>query len=114
MTAARKKTAPTKAAGTGRWKTGSKILLAALVIAVTIVLATERQQWPEAVREHQAAKTVYSLRDKAVTEARSLFAPAHKPLDITAKKKQAPEQGYSAKDRDSLENLLREEGVAKP
>jgi len=113
MPAQKKKAPQKKAAGAGRLKTGIKILLAALVIPAAFVLATDRGQWPEAVRDHQAAKTVYSLRDKALAEARGLFAPERAPLKITAEKKQKPEQGYTAKDRDSLEDLLREEGVAK-
>lgn len=112
MTAHKKKTTHKKAPESSRLKKGSKILLAALVILVGFVLVTDRKQLPESFRDHPAAKTVYSLRDRAVAEAHNLIA-SDKPLNITAEKKQKPEQGYTAKDRDSLEDLLREEGVAK-
>lgn len=113
MTAHKKKSSHKKPAESSRFKKGIKILLAAFVIMAVAVLATERKQLPESVRDHQAAKTVYSLRDKAVAEVRHLIKPENKPLSITAEKKQKPEPGYTEKDRDSLDELLREEGVAK-
>lgn len=113
MAARKKKSASPKTAETSRLKKGIKITLAAFVIMAVAVFATERKQLPLSVRDHQAAKTVYSLRDKAVAEVRNLVKTEHEPLSITAEKKQKPEPGYTEKDRDSLDDLLREEGVAK-
>jgi hypothetical protein len=113
MTAHKKKSSHKKTAESSRFKKGIKITLAAFVILAVAVFATERKQLPESLRDHQAAKTVYSLRDKAVAEMRDLVTTENKPLNITAEKKQKPEPGYTEKDRDSLDDLLREEGVAK-
>lgn len=114
MAAPRKKPSPKKQAANGRMKKGIKIVLAAFVIVAATVFATERGQLPESLRDLPAARTVYNLRDKAVAEGRALVKTEHKPLNITAGKKQNPEPGYTAKDRDSMDDLLREEGVAKP
>lgn len=113
MAAHKKKSSAKKPATNSRFKKGIKILLAAFALMAVAVFATDRKQLPAAVRDHQAAKAVYSLRDKAVAEVRDLTKREHKPLNITAEKKQKPEPGYTEKERDSLDDLLRAEGVAK-
>lgn len=113
MTAHKKKTSHKKQAESSRLKKGIKIFLLAFALIVAVLFATERKQLPESMRDHQAAKTVYSLRDKAVAEVRSLVKHDKKPLSITAPGKVKPEPGYTEKDRDSLEDLLREEGVTE-
>jgi len=113
MTAHKKKAPARKQTESTRFKKGIKIFLLAFVLLGIAVFATERRQLPESVRDHQAAKAVYGLRDKAVAEVRDLVKKDHAPLSITAIKKEKPEAGYTEKDRDSLDDLLREEGVAK-
>lgn|SRR5690606_15619726 len=114
MAATRKKSTKKTKSDSSRFKTGIKILFLLLVILGTAVLATERKQWPEKMRDHAAVKKIYTLRDEIITAikpADDKDGADSRPITVTAPKTQKPEPGYTEKERDSLENLMRKEGV---
>lgn len=114
MAATRKKSTKKTKSDSSRFKTGIKILCLLLAILVVAVLVTERKQWPENMRNHAAVKRIYSLRDDtlaAIKPADDKDGADSRPITVTAPKTQKAEPGYTEKERDSLESLMRAEGV---
>ncbi|MFN7114589.1 MAG: hypothetical protein ACK4PK_09575 [Alphaproteobacteria bacterium] len=118
MSARGKKSRPAKKGGTfGR-------ILLVLVLLVMLAAAgisfTERRDWPESLRNHDAVIAVYHTRDNMIEAVWSGKA-RKEPLPAKAKTEAKapinlrpaapkPEQGYSAKDRAKLEALIEKQG----
>jgi hypothetical protein len=116
MSARGKKGKPVKKGGAfGR-------IILVLALLVTLVAAgicfTERRDWPESLRNHDAVTAVYHARDnmieavwsdKAAKNPLPAKTEAKAPINLRPAAKK-PEQGYSAKDRAKLEALIEKEG----
>lgn len=92
------------------------VFLLVMTLFAGAVLAVERQQLPEAARDNSYVIELYALRDsvkKDVTNYINKKDSPKKPLSITpsAQKTDKKELGYSNKDRESMEALIREEGT---
>lgn len=92
------------------------IFLLVMTIFAGALLAVERQQLPQAAQDNSYVIEVYALRDsvkKSVTAYINKKDTPKKPLSITpsAQKTEKPELGYSNKDREGMEALIREEGT---
>lgn len=113
----------THAKKTKHVKKGGGLVRITLVLALLLTLAaagisfTERHDWPESLRDHEAVVLAYRTRDDMI---RAVWA--HKgdkeegvqqsekaPINIRPASKK-PEQGYSAGDRAKLEALIEKEG----
>lgn len=97
-----------------RFRTGIKILILLLALAIAAVWFTERKQWPETLRDHAAVKKIYAVRDEAIAAikpADDKDGADSKPIRINAPQTQKPEPGYTKEERGSLEDLMRKEGV---
>lgn len=100
-----------------------KFLLILAVLALGSAAAiglTERTDLPAAYRNHDSVIMVYNKRDSLMDTVRAKFK-TEKPLsgDLFKHTKEQinvrpaakkPEQGYSRKDRDQMQDLIREEG----
>ncbi|MDY0008330.1 MAG: hypothetical protein RBS08_01365 [Bdellovibrionales bacterium] len=122
MSSARKKKKPARTFGSSL----RRVLLALCLIAVSLAAAitfTERRQWPESLRNHDAVIMVYTTRNEMID---AIWRGDEKPMPIlpeqAAKKPQGkepisvrpapkkPEQGYNAQDRARMEALIEKEG----
>lgn len=96
------------------------IFLILVIGAAAAIGLTERAQLPADYRNHDAVIAVYNKRDNMIDAVRAkfktekplsgdLFRHTKEPMNIRPAAKK-PELGYSKKDRDQMQDLIREEG----
>jgi hypothetical protein len=99
---------------------GRIVLVLALLVTLAVagICFTERRDWPESLRNHDAVIWIYHTRDnmieavwsgKAAKDPLPVKTEAKAPINLRPATKK-PEQGYSAKDRAKLEALIEKEG----
>jgi len=116
MSKKKTKTSQKKKAGGNSFARILLVFLLVMAIFAGTLLAVERQQLPEAARDNSYVIELYALRDgvkKSVATYINKKDTPRKPLSITPapQKTDKKELGYSDKDRESMEALIREEGT---
>lgn len=123
MSTRRAKTSGSRKKDSGSTSRLRKAVLVLLVLAAgagAAICLTERTDLPAAYRNHDAVIKVYNKRDSIMDALRAkfktekplsgdLFKHTKEPINVRPAAKK-PEQGYSRKDRDQMQDLIREEG----
>lgn len=96
------------------------VMILIIMIPIAFISFTERANLPEQYRNHDAVIMVYKERDNMIAAvwgqlkddkplSGDLFTHTKEPINVRPAAKK-PEQGYSRKDRDQMQDLIREEG----
>lgn len=115
-----KKTKPAKGGFWAGLRRAVLIIALLLTIVITAVCFVERKNLPKDYRNHDAVIMVYKTRDDVIDAVwgkfkkdkpleGSLFKHTKQPINVAPAAKK-PEQGYSIKAREEMEQLIREEG----